>query len=107
MIYLTNLLRSKTCFITLKSQLTLGCCSGTVIDLRRSNEQVSRGELARTHARAHTHKPQENELVKAELDILDDNAPVFKLIGPVLMRQDLDEAKQNVDKRLEFIKGEM
>eukprot|EP00620_Florenciella_sp_RCC1587_P011438 CAMPEP_0182573126 /NCGR_PEP_ID=MMETSP1324-20130603/18294_1 /TAXON_ID=236786 /ORGANISM="Florenciella sp., Strain RCC1587" /LENGTH=146 /DNA_ID=CAMNT_0024788173 /DNA_START=19 /DNA_END=459 /DNA_ORIENTATION=+ len=50
---------------------------------------------------------QENELVKNELDLLDDGAPVYKLIGPVLMRQDTDEAKQNVDKRLEFIRDEI
>jgi prefoldin beta subunit len=45
--------------------------------------------------------------VKEELERLDDDAPVFKLVGPVLMRQELDEAKQNVQKRIEFIKGEM
>ena len=49
----------------------------------------------------------ENELVKQELDLLSDGAPVYKLIGPVLMQQDLDDAKQNVAKRLDFIKGEM
>ena len=49
----------------------------------------------------------ENELVKQELDLLSDGAPVYKLIGPVLMQQDLDDAKQNVAKRLDFIKGEI
>ena len=49
----------------------------------------------------------ENELVKQELDLLGDGAPVYKLIGPVLMQQDLDDAKQNVAKRLDFIKGEI
>jgi len=39
--------------------------------------------------------------------MLGDDAPVFKLVGPVLMSQDLDEAKQNVTKRIEFIRGEM
>lgn len=42
-----------------------------------------------------------------ELDLLEDEAPVFKLIGPVLMKQDLEEAKQNVVKRLELIEREM
>jgi hypothetical protein len=32
---------------------------------------------------------------------------VFKLVGPVLIRVELDEAKVNVSKRLEFIEGEM
>lgn len=42
-----------------------------------------------------------------ELDLLEVDAPVFKLIGPVLMKQDLEEAKQNVGKRLELIEREM
>ena len=32
---------------------------------------------------------------------------VYKLVGPVLVKQDQMEAKQNVDTRLDFIKGEM
>jgi prefoldin beta subunit len=32
---------------------------------------------------------------------------VFKLIGAVLVKQDQEEAKSNVNKRLEFIQGEM
>lgn len=32
---------------------------------------------------------------------------VYKLIGPVLVEQDQAEARGNVEKRLEFIKGEM
>jgi chaperonin cofactor prefoldin len=35
------------------------------------------------------------------------NNLVFKLVGPVLVKQDQAEAKSNVDKRLEFIRGEM
>lgn len=42
-----------------------------------------------------------------ELDLLEDEAPVYKLVGPVLMKQDLEEAKQNVAKRLELIEREM
>eukprot|EP00752_Nemacystus_decipiens_P011507 g10218.t1 len=49
----------------------------------------------------------ENGMVKQELDLLEDEAPVFKLVGPVLMKQDLEEAKQNVAKRLELIEREM
>jgi len=32
---------------------------------------------------------------------------VFKLVGSVLLKQDQAEAKANVDKRLEYITGEM
>lgn len=42
-----------------------------------------------------------------ELDRLDDDATVYKLIGPAMIKQDLVEAKTNVSKRLEYIQGEM
>ena len=48
----------------------------------------------------------ESKLVKVELDQLDSEAVVYKLIGPVLVRQDLVEARANVDKRLEYIQKE-
>lgn len=32
---------------------------------------------------------------------------VFKLVGPVLVKQDQAEAKSNVETRLEFIRSEM
>ncbi|GMF34141.1 unnamed protein product [Phytophthora lilii] len=46
-------------------------------------------------------------MVKKELDLLDDEAKVYKLVGPVLLKQDADEAKTNVNKRLEFINNEL
>ncbi|XP_015226533.1 prefoldin subunit 6 [Cyprinodon tularosa] len=49
----------------------------------------------------------ENNIVKEELDLLDSSNIVFKLIGPVLVKQDLDEAKATVAKRLEYINGEI
>lgn len=42
-----------------------------------------------------------------ELDLLETANTVYKLIGPVLVKQDLDEAKATVTKRLEYINGEM
>jgi hypothetical protein len=38
---------------------------------------------------------------------LADSDPVYKLIGPVLMKVDLNESRENVDKRLQFIEGEI
>jgi prefoldin beta subunit len=32
---------------------------------------------------------------------------VFKLIGPVLVKQDLEEAKQNIAKRMAYIRNEL
>lgn len=50
----------------------------------------------------------ENEMVQHELNILDSNNDVvYKKVGPVLMKHDLTEAKQTVQKRLEFISAEM
>ena len=42
-----------------------------------------------------------------ELKLLDDEANVYKLIGPALVKQDPIEAKSNVEKRLEFIGHEL
>ncbi|KAG9272621.1 prefoldin subunit 6 [Astyanax mexicanus] len=49
----------------------------------------------------------ENNIVKEELHLLDSQNTVYKLIGPVLVKQDLDEAKATVGKRLEYINGEI
>ncbi|XP_046876140.1 prefoldin subunit 6 [Hypomesus transpacificus] len=49
----------------------------------------------------------ENNIVKEELDMLENQNTVYKLIGPVLVKQDLDEAKATVAKRLEYINGEI
>ncbi|XP_030053079.1 prefoldin subunit 6 [Microcaecilia unicolor] len=49
----------------------------------------------------------ENNIVKEELELLDASNKVFKLIGPVLVGQDLEEAKGTVSKRLDYIGGEI
>eukprot|EP01006_Ploeotia_vitrea_P044443 TRINITY_DN66831_c0_g1_i1.p2 TRINITY_DN66831_c0_g1~~TRINITY_DN66831_c0_g1_i1.p2 ORF type:complete len:105 (-),score=73.16 TRINITY_DN66831_c0_g1_i1:63-377(-) len=48
-------------------------------------------------------------MVAAELALLgeEDADNVFKQVGPVLVKQDLDEAKVNVNKRIEFIKAKL
>lgn len=50
---------------------------------------------------------QNNLLAFQELDLLKSSSTVYKLIGPVLVKQDLDEAKATVGKRLEYITGEL
>lgn len=49
----------------------------------------------------------ENEIVKKELDILKEENLVYKLVGPVLIKTDQTEAKQNVSKRIEYITKEL
>ncbi|KAF1920567.1 Prefoldin [Ampelomyces quisqualis] len=50
---------------------------------------------------------QENVTVQKEFDILDDEANIYKQIGPVLLKQDKTEAVMAVNARLEFIDKEI
>lgn len=50
---------------------------------------------------------KENEQVEVEFGLLTDDSVVYKMIGPCLVKQDHVEAKSNVTKRIEFIKGEI
>ncbi|KAJ1674364.1 Prefoldin subunit 6 [Spiromyces aspiralis] len=50
---------------------------------------------------------QENQLVDEEFKRLGENTKIYKLTGPVLLPQDKTEAVANVEKRLEFIQGEI
>ena len=50
----------------------------------------------------------ENGMVQQELDALEGStATVYKMMGPVLLRVELEDAKQNVGKRLDLIKSTM
>ena len=42
-----------------------------------------------------------------ELELLEDDAVVYKLVGPVLVKQDVTEARVTVKKRLDYITKEM
>eukprot|EP00124_Ichthyophonus_hoferi_P003464 Ihof_evm3s301 gene=Ihof_evmTU3s301 len=50
---------------------------------------------------------KENEIVREELGLLEDDATVYKMIGPVLVKQELTDSQQNVAKRIEFISKEI
>jgi len=45
--------------------------------------------------------------VLQEMQRLDADSNVYKLIGPVLVKQDQEEAKQNVQKRIDYITTEL
>lgn len=49
----------------------------------------------------------ENELVLSEFNRLKSSAEVFKLVGPVLVKQEVTEAISTVKKRITFIKDEL
>ena len=48
----------------------------------------------------------ENEMVQQELDLLDNNSNVYKMVGPVLIKNTLEDARDTVKKRIEFITSE-
>ena len=52
-------------------------------------------------------KKSENEMVMAEFKMLDDDANVFKMVGPILAKQSLMECKDVVQQRLAFIEKEV
>lgn len=56
--------------------------------------------LSKTHARTLC-------LAQQELDQLDDDARVYKLVGPVLIPQEPEEAKSTVSTRMSFISKEL
>ncbi|XP_022902090.1 prefoldin subunit 6 [Onthophagus taurus] len=49
----------------------------------------------------------ENNMVSDELKMLKDDTAIFKSVGPILVKTELVEAKQNVLKRIEYISKEM
>lgn len=49
----------------------------------------------------------ENKVVKEEMELLEPDSNVYKLTGPILIKQDLNEAKQNVSKRIDYITNEL
>ncbi|XP_018009028.1 prefoldin subunit 6 [Hyalella azteca] len=83
--------------------------------LQKKLEEESEGfkklqkEISKTSIRRSQLDSQlnENNLVKAEVDLLEESDVVYKLIGPALIRQDLAEAKSSVDKRIEYITNEI
>ncbi|CAM6129837.1 unnamed protein product [Calypogeia fissa] len=72
--------------------------------LQKLQKDISKNHQVR---RQYTIQHGENEMVLKELELLDEEANVFKLIGPVLVKQDLVEARTNVKKRIEYIAAEL
>jgi prefoldin beta subunit len=81
----------------------------TVIDAKVKDFQAKRAELDELMQQKATIMAQynENTLVQGEFGKLKEDDPVYKLVGPVLMRVEFDDAKENVQKRLEYIEGEV
>ncbi|KAL0814853.1 hypothetical protein Bca101_071296 [Brassica carinata] len=78
-------------------------------DLAKIQKDIAKDHQLR---KKYTIQLGENELVlkflsPKELDLLEEEANVYKLIGPVLVKQDLAEANANVRKRIEYISAEL
>ncbi|QHN76669.1 Prefoldin subunit [Arachis hypogaea] len=97
------------------SRLRMSSLSSAVRDLQRELENKTNDlsklqkDIAKNHQvrKKYTVQLGENELVLKELDLLNEDANVYKLIGPVLVKQDLAEANSNVRKRIEYITAEL
>ncbi|EEH49029.1 tubulin-binding prefolding complex subunit YKE2 [Paracoccidioides brasiliensis Pb18] len=50
---------------------------------------------------------QENKSVQKEFNTLEDDANIYKLVGPILLKQDKRDAVMAVDGRLDFIEKEI
>jgi prefoldin beta subunit len=46
-------------------------------------------------------------MVLREMGFIEEGDTVYKSIGPILVKQELDEAKMNLEKRVNFIQEEM
>ena len=54
-----------------------------------------------------TSQKSENESVLKEFNALEEEANIWKLTGPLLVKQEKEDAHANVEKRLEFIISEL
>lgn len=63
--------------------------------------------LFRQNIQNYEFKKNENDLVRKELEYVDEGEEVYKLVGPMLVKEELNDAKQNVSKRIDFISSEM
>jgi len=71
--------------------------------------KIRQGELEQSYKARNQliTQQQENNLVKDAFAKLEDDAIVYKLIDKVLLKQDVEDAKVNVDKRIEYITEEI
>eukprot|EP01084_Bolivina_argentea_P122811 217627_1 len=80
----------------------------TVEEELKKHQEIEKEVQTLAEQRNHLYQlANENGMVKQELDLLDQGETVYKMNGPVLMKEDLTDAQHNVAKRLEFIEGEM
>ncbi|RCK66073.1 Prefoldin subunit 6 [Candida viswanathii] len=76
------------------------------LSMNFNTHQTQLNDLISSRSKLET-QYQENKIVKQEFESLDEDSKIYKLTGPILLPQDFSEAKMNVNKRIEFIEGEI
>ena len=74
------------------------------LDFQKAQEHIGEQIRARQQLMSQL---QENKFVSAEIATLEPDAQIFKLVGPVLIPQESAVATDNVQKRIEYIEGEL
>jgi prefoldin beta subunit len=99
---------SSTCDARMSSD-NMGANMAAAVDAELAKFRSLQEEMAEKHQTLQQLLAQqnENEMVQQELLLLKDDDRVYKMVGPVLLKNDLDDAKLTVSKRLEFINGEI
>lgn len=72
----------------------------------RLDAQLSENEMVKKVRRTSSQTHRTNSVFQEFAQLTPSNV-VYKLVGPVLVPQEQNEAKTNVETRLEFIKSEM
>ncbi|KAL7470736.1 hypothetical protein ACHAXS_010992 [Conticribra weissflogii] len=93
----------------------IGAEAATAVDQKIQEFRTLQEELMKHRTDLGTLMAQrnENEMVKQELEVCEregndgNEAVIYKQVGPVLIKNELEEALDTVEKRLEFISGEM
>mmetsp|Transcript_33163 Transcript_33163/g.48626 ORF Transcript_33163/g.48626 Transcript_33163/m.48626 type:complete len:137 (-) Transcript_33163:54-464(-) len=71
------------------------------------NKIKQKGEDLANKKQQYLTQYNENKGVQNEFENIDEGAAVFKKIGVVLVKQDKEDAKNNVKRRLEMIQGQI
>ena len=74
-----------------------------IVQYRKVQEEIQR---VRTDLQVVLSQLTENQMVQQELQVLEASTKVYKMVGPVLLKQSVADATDTVTKRLDFIRGE-
>ena len=77
------------------------------IEIENIKKMKAEQNVFRQNIQSYEFKKNENEMVKKELEFIEDGDEVFKLVGPMLVKEEISDAKQNVTKRVDFITKEI